>query len=141
MKHYYYLHTNGIVHSDYVLCARWVSSVKPDSSSSLPVCSMRVLPPHLLLINCLLRILLLVWRAGPSPIPPSQLDTISLRVQAPSGFSVGYNVHAHFHVHVQVNVRALVSSSCPLFCTCLSYHLCSHSCSCSYCIIFRRLTY
>ncbi len=52
-KHYYYLHTNGIVHSDYALCAQRVSFFTPDSSSSLPVCSMRVLPPPLLLINCL----------------------------------------------------------------------------------------
>jgi hypothetical protein len=37
----------------YVLCARWVLFVTPDSSSGLPGCSMRVLPPSLLLINCL----------------------------------------------------------------------------------------
>ncbi len=42
-----------IIHSDYILCARWVLLFTPDSSSSLPGCSMRVLPPPLLLINCL----------------------------------------------------------------------------------------
>jgi hypothetical protein len=38
----------------------------------------------------LLLILLPARRAGPSPIPPSQVDPISLRVQAPSRFFVGY---------------------------------------------------
>jgi hypothetical protein len=66
-KHYYYLHTNGIVHSDYVLCAQWVSFVTPDSSSSLPTCSMRVLPPHLLLFNCLS--CPLSGGQGPPPFP------------------------------------------------------------------------
>ncbi len=46
---------------NYVLCARWVSFVTPDSSPSLPDCSMRVLPPPLLLINCL--------SGGPGPPP------------------------------------------------------------------------
>jgi hypothetical protein len=44
---------NGNFHSDYILCARWVLLVTPDSSSSFPGCSMRVLPPSLLLINSL----------------------------------------------------------------------------------------
>ncbi len=87
-KHYYYLHTNGIVYSDYVLCAWWVSFVTPDSSSSLPACSMRVLPPPLLLINCLS--CCLSGEPVPSPIPPPQVDPISIRVQASTCFFVGY---------------------------------------------------
>jgi hypothetical protein len=42
-----------IIHSDYILCARSVLLVTPDSFSSLPGCSMRVLPPPMLLNNCL----------------------------------------------------------------------------------------
>jgi hypothetical protein len=42
-----------IIHSNYILCARWFLFVTPDSSSSLPCCSMRVLSPPLLVINCL----------------------------------------------------------------------------------------
>ncbi len=42
-----------IIHSDYILCSRWVLFVTPDSSSRLPGRSMRVLPLPLLLINCL----------------------------------------------------------------------------------------
>jgi hypothetical protein len=57
-----------IIHSDYVLCARWVSFVTPDSSSSLPVCSMRMLPPPLLLINCLS--CSPSGGPGPPPFPP-----------------------------------------------------------------------
>jgi hypothetical protein len=37
-----------------------------------------------------LLILLPAWRAGPSPIPPTRVDPIFLRVQAPSRFSVGH---------------------------------------------------
>jgi hypothetical protein len=73
-----------IIHSNYVLCARWVLFVMLDSSSHLPCCSMRVLPPPLL-------ILFPAWRAGPSPIPPTWVDPISLRVQALSCFSIGYS--------------------------------------------------
>jgi hypothetical protein len=40
-----------------------------------------------------LLILLPAWRARPSPIPPSQVDPISLRVQAPSRSFVGYNYY------------------------------------------------
>ncbi len=36
-----------------------------------------------------LLILVPAWRAGPSPIPPTWVDPISLRLQAPSCFSVG----------------------------------------------------
>jgi hypothetical protein len=39
----------------------------------------------------LLLILLSTWRAWPSPIPPSRVDPISLRVQAPSRFFVGHS--------------------------------------------------
>ncbi len=38
-----------------------------------------------------LLILLSPWGAGPSPIPPTRVDPISLRLQAPSHFFVGYN--------------------------------------------------
>jgi hypothetical protein len=38
-----------------------------------------------------LLILFPIWRAGPSPIPPTQVDPISLRVQAPFRFFVGYS--------------------------------------------------
>jgi hypothetical protein len=70
----------------YVLCAQWVLVLTPDSSSSLLGCSMRVLPPPQLLI------LLPAWRARPSPIPlpPTLVDPIFLRVQAPTRFLVGY---------------------------------------------------
>jgi hypothetical protein len=44
---------NGIIHSDYILSARWVLLVMSDSSSSPSGRSMRVLPSPLLLINCL----------------------------------------------------------------------------------------
>jgi hypothetical protein len=67
IEYYYYLHTNGIIHSDYILCARWVLLVTPDSSSSLPGCSMRVLPPSLLLINFLS--CSLPGGSGPPPLP------------------------------------------------------------------------
>ncbi len=79
---------NGIIHSDYILCARWVLLVTPDSSSSLPGRSMRVLPPPLLLINCLSRSPL--GGPGPPPFPLPWVDPISFRVQAPSCFFVGY---------------------------------------------------
>jgi hypothetical protein len=42
-----------------------------------------------------LLILLLIWRVGPSPIPP-QVDPISLRLQAPSRFFVGYSYNPSF---------------------------------------------
>ncbi len=42
----------AVIHCDYVLCARCVSFVTLDSSSSLHDCSMGVLPSPLLLINC-----------------------------------------------------------------------------------------
>ncbi len=74
----------------YVLCARWVLVVTLDSSSSLLGCSMRVLPPPLLLINCLSCSPL----GGPGPLPfppPPRVDPIFLRVQAPTCFLVGGN--------------------------------------------------
>jgi hypothetical protein len=40
-----------------------------------------------------LLILLPTWRAGPSPIPPTRVDPISLRVQASSPFFVGYTCY------------------------------------------------
>ncbi len=72
-------------------CTQWLRTlctmgllchVGQDSSSSFPVCSMRVLPPPLLLINCLS--CSLSGGPGSPPFPLSQLDPISLRVQAPS---------------------------------------------------------
>jgi hypothetical protein len=34
MEHWYYLHTKMVtIHNNYVLCARWVLFVMPDSSS------------------------------------------------------------------------------------------------------------
>jgi hypothetical protein len=59
------------IHSDYILCAWWVLLVTPDSSSSLPGCSMRVLPTPLLLINCLSCSPPGV--PGPPPFPPPGL--------------------------------------------------------------------
>jgi hypothetical protein len=41
------------IHSINVLCSRWVLFVMPDSSSRLPCCSMRLLPPPLLVLNWL----------------------------------------------------------------------------------------
>ncbi len=43
----------AIIHRNYVLSAWWVLFVAPDSSSRLPGCSMKVLPPPLLLNYCL----------------------------------------------------------------------------------------
>jgi hypothetical protein len=82
-----------IIHSDYILCARWVLLVVLDSSSNLPGCSMRVFPPSSAAVQLL--ILLPAWRAGPSLIPPSRVDPISLRVQAPSRFFIGYSLECH----------------------------------------------
>jgi hypothetical protein len=61
----------GIIYSDYKLCARWVLLVTPDSSSCLLGCSVRVLPPPLLLINCLSCSPL--GGPGPPPFPPPGL--------------------------------------------------------------------
>jgi hypothetical protein len=41
------------IRSIYVLCAQWVLCVTPDSSSYLPCRSLRLLPPPLLMFNCL----------------------------------------------------------------------------------------
>jgi hypothetical protein len=48
-----------------------------------------------------LLILLLAWRAGPSPIPPSWVDPISLRVQAPTCFLIGYRFRIFLYVYDQ----------------------------------------
>ncbi len=56
----------AVIHSITYSVPRWVLVVTPDSSSSLPGCSMGVLPPPLLLINCLSCSPL----GGPGP-PPS----------------------------------------------------------------------
>ncbi len=76
-----------IIHSNYVLCVWWVLFVTPDSSSRLPCCSMRVLSPPLLVVNSLSCSL----PGGVGP-PPTWVDPISLRVQAPSRFFVRYIV-------------------------------------------------
>jgi hypothetical protein len=60
-----------VIHSDYILCARWVLLVTLDSSSSLPGRSMTVLLPPLLLINCLSYSTL--GGPGPPPFPPPGL--------------------------------------------------------------------
>jgi hypothetical protein len=60
-----------IIHNDYILCARWILLVTPDSSSSLPGCSMRVLAPPLLLINYLS--CSPPGGPGPPPFPPPGL--------------------------------------------------------------------
>ncbi len=83
-----------IIHSNYVLCARWALFAKPDSSSSLLDCSMGVLPPPLLLnywLSCPLP-----GGPGPPPFPPPGLTPFSLRVQAPSCFFVGYSYNHGF---------------------------------------------
>ncbi len=59
------------IHSIYVLCARWVLFVTPDSSSRLPCCSIRLLPPPLLVFNCLSCSPL--GGPGPPPFPPPGL--------------------------------------------------------------------
>ncbi len=41
------------IHSVYKLCAQWVLFVTPDSSPGLPCCSIRLLLPPLLVIDCL----------------------------------------------------------------------------------------
>jgi hypothetical protein len=60
-----------IIHNNYVLCAQWVLFVTPDSSFSLPCCSMRVLPLPLLVINCLS--CPLPGGPCPPPFPPPRL--------------------------------------------------------------------
>jgi hypothetical protein len=76
------------IHSIYILCARWVLFVTPDSSSRLPRCSMMLLPSPLLVINCLSCSPL--GGPGPPPFPPTRVDPISFRLQAPSRFPVGH---------------------------------------------------
>jgi hypothetical protein len=61
-----FTHKNGNCSCNYILCARWVLFITPDSSSSLPGCSIGVLPPPLLLINCLS----CFPPGGPGPPPP-----------------------------------------------------------------------
>jgi hypothetical protein len=93
-KHYYYLHTNGIIHSDFVLCARWVPFVTADSSSSLPVCSMRVLPPSSAADQLL--ILFPSGGPGPPPFPPLRLTPFpsgSRHLPASSSATVTVSCH------------------------------------------------
>jgi hypothetical protein len=72
MEHWYYLHAKMVtIHSNYVLCARRVLVVTPDSSSRLPCCSMSMLPPPLLVINCLS--CSPPGGSGPPPFPPPWL--------------------------------------------------------------------
>jgi hypothetical protein len=98
------------IHSNYVLCARWILFVTHDSSSVL--LHEAVAPSS---AGDQLFILLPAWRAGPSPIPPTRVDPISLRVQAPSRFSVGHNIFsypsAYFaFIHHLVNITYLIVS-------------------------------
>ncbi len=67
------------IHRIYVLCARWVLFVMPDSSSRLPFRSISLLPPPLLVINSLSCSPLGGGR--PFPMPPTRVDPISLKLQ------------------------------------------------------------
>jgi hypothetical protein len=81
------------IHSIYLLCARWVLFVTPDSSSHLPCCSMRLLPPPLLVINCLSCSLL----GGPGP--PSYLHPGWPHFpQAPGTFPILRRTHCPFEI-------------------------------------------
>jgi hypothetical protein len=87
------------IYSIYVLCARWVLLVTPDSSSHPPCCPMGLLPHGTVASSSAGDQLLIsfpAWRAGPSPIPPTQVDPISLRLQASSRFSIGHNLELAF---------------------------------------------
>ncbi len=77
-----------IIHSDYVLYARWVLFV----FAELFYHSSWVLHEGVALSSAADQLLILHpdWRARPSPSPPSPVDPISLKVQAPSRFFVGY---------------------------------------------------
>ncbi len=63
-----------------------------------------------------LLILFPVLRARPSPIPPTQVDPISLRFQAPSRFFVGYNngYYSTLLWKLYKNVR-IITSTFPCF--------------------------
>jgi hypothetical protein len=73
-----------------------------------PLCHAWLFPSSLLLHEDValssagdqLLILLPAWRAGPSPISPTQVDPISLRVLAPSRFLVGYRERHSDHVGI-----------------------------------------
>ncbi len=65
------------IHSDYVFHALWVLLDTPDSSTSLPGHSMKVLPFPLLLINCLSCTPL--GGSGPPPFPPPGLTPFPSR--------------------------------------------------------------
>jgi hypothetical protein len=87
-EHYYYLHTKWqlftvitySVHDGYSLSCQTLLLIFLDAPwefCPLLCCwSTAYLAP--------------AWRARPSLIPPSQIDPISLRVQAPSRFFIGY---------------------------------------------------
>jgi hypothetical protein len=96
----------AVIHSNYVLCARWVLIVTPDSSFSLPGCSMEVLPLPLLLRYCLSCPRL---EHRPSPILPSRVDPISQRVQAPSCFFVGYIFNCFIELNCEMYVKPVYS--------------------------------
>ncbi len=91
-EHCYYLHTEWQLFTVLWLCAWWVLVVTPDSSSSLPGCSMRVLTPPLLLINCLSCSPL--GGPGPPPFPSPGLTPFpSGSMHLPALSSATVNAH------------------------------------------------
>jgi hypothetical protein len=65
------IYIQNTIHHIYVICARWVLFVTPDSSSHLPCRSIRLLPPPLLVINSLSCYPL--GGPGPPPFPQPRL--------------------------------------------------------------------
>jgi hypothetical protein len=90
MKHYYYLHTKWY----YSQWLHTLCTMGPSCHAGLFFQSSRSLLEYCPCLSSAadqLLILIPAWRTGPSPIPPSRVDPISLRVQAPACFFVGYN--------------------------------------------------
>ncbi len=86
---------------NYVLCARWVFFVTPDSSSNLPGCSMGVLPSPLLLMNCLSCSLSRGPGPPPSPPPPGWAHF----PQGPGTFPLLRQIqYDYLHMYIDVKV-------------------------------------
>ncbi len=79
------------IHRNYIVYAWWVLFVTPDSSSRLPCCSMAVLPPPLLVINCL-SCFPPGW-LGPPPFPPPGLTPFPSGSRHLSPFFVRYTYY------------------------------------------------